>query len=146
MSKATDDVLREEMSNDYDFGDQRGRKNPYAALATARPSRVIRTTADTVEGQRAEVEAILAAEQQAEDEQIAALADRYALLIQWSDAEHTYCVTLPEWAGDVDQPVARGATREEAAQHGRDVLLQLVARVEELGTPLPLPFLYAAAD
>jgi len=34
---------------------------------------------------------------------------RYSILIEWSDEDHAYLVTLPEWAGSVLMPVTHGA-------------------------------------
>lgn len=44
---------------------------------------------------------------------------RYSMLIQWSNEDHAYLVTLPEWEGRVLGPVTHGNTYEEALEHGR---------------------------
>ena len=62
---------------------------------------------------------------------------RYSMLIQWSNADNAFLVTLPEWEGRVFNPVAHGDTYEEAAQSGRIALEQLVSIAEEHGEPLP---------
>src|SRR5450432_2240532 len=46
----------------------------------------------------------------------------YFILIQWSDEDHVYLVTLPEWEGHTNIPTTHGATYEEALQHGQEVL------------------------
>ena len=33
---------------------------------------------------------------------------RYSMLIEWSDEDQAYLVTLPEWAGRVIMPVTHG--------------------------------------
>jgi predicted RNase H-like HicB family nuclease/uncharacterized protein YuzE len=56
----------------------------------------------------------------------------YSLLIQWSDEDQAYVVTLPEWSGTVLQPVTHGATYAEAAENAQEVLDMLV---KEAGQP-----------
>jgi predicted RNase H-like HicB family nuclease len=63
----------------------------------------------------------------------------YAMHIQWSDADEAFVVTLPEWEGRVFNPVTHGATYEEAARHGLEVLKGIVATAEDHGDPLPEP-------
>lgn len=59
---------------------------------------------------------------------------RYSMLIQWSDEDEAYIVSLPEFG-----PYARthGSTYEEAAKNGREVLELLVESCLEDGEPLP---------
>ena len=67
----------------------------------------------------------------------------YSMLIQWSEADHAYLVTLPEWAGRVFGPVTHGDTYEEAVSNGREVLALLVEVAREDGQPLPTPHVFA---
>jgi predicted RNase H-like HicB family nuclease len=62
----------------------------------------------------------------------------YRMVIDWSDADQAYVVTLPEFA-DVSQPCTHGSTYEEAARSGREVLELLVAELQARGKPLPVP-------
>jgi antitoxin HicB len=55
------------------------------------------------------------------------------MLIQWSDEDRAYIVTLPEFGG----PKTHGRTYEEAAKHGREVLELLVESCLDHGEPLP---------
>jgi predicted RNase H-like HicB family nuclease len=55
------------------------------------------------------------------------------MLIQWSDEDQVYIVTLPEFGG----PKTHGETYEEAAKNGREVLELLVESCLEHGEPLP---------
>jgi predicted RNase H-like HicB family nuclease len=64
---------------------------------------------------------------------------RYTMLIQWSDQDGAYVVSLPEWEGRVFNPVTHGATYEEAARNGLEVLEGIVAIANEHGWPLPEP-------
>src|SRR4051794_38541250 len=114
------------MCDNCDFGQQRGRRNPHAARYAAQEPLVIRTSAETEAGRTAEVVGVLEAAQRVEQDASADATARYALLIQWSESERAYLVTLPEWRGQSDQPVARGSTREEAARHGNEALRALV--------------------
>jgi predicted RNase H-like HicB family nuclease len=55
------------------------------------------------------------------------------MLIQWSDEDQAYIVTLPEFGG----PKTHGDTYEEAAKNGREVLEMLIESSLERGEPLP---------
>lgn len=61
---------------------------------------------------------------------------QYSMLIQWSDEDHSYVVSFPEFNRG---PMTHGATYEEAAQNGREVLEMLVTHYQERGLPLPAP-------
>ena len=73
------------------------------------------------------------------------MTDHYAILIEWSDEDQTYVVTLPEWAERVYQPVTDGATYEEAARKGAAVLATLVEQAGQYGESLPEPRVYSPA-
>jgi predicted RNase H-like HicB family nuclease len=73
------------------------------------------------------------------------MTDHYAILIEWSEEDQTYVVTLPEWAERVFQPVTDGATYEEAARKGAAVIATLVEQAGLYGEPLPAPRVYAPA-
>lgn len=62
---------------------------------------------------------------------------RYTMVIQWSPGDDAYVVSLPEWEGRVLNPVTHGATYEEAAKHGLEVLEGIMAVSLEEGQPLP---------
>jgi len=64
--------------------------------------------------------------------------DRYSLIIQWSDEDECFVVTLPEFT-DVMQPATHGDTYEEAAKNGRELLETLIEIYKEDGKPLPQP-------
>jgi antitoxin HicB len=71
---------------------------------------------------------------------------RYSMLIEWSDEDHAYLVTLPEWAGWVNTPTTHGATYEDAVRHGHEVLDDLIAIHRERGELLPEPQVHASAS
>jgi len=58
------------------------------------------------------------------------------MLIQWSDEDGAYVVTLPEFG-----PFSKthGATYEEAAKNGREVLELLLEAYQAEGRALPIP-------
>ena len=65
---------------------------------------------------------------------------RYSMVIEWSDEDQVYVVSLPEW-GDLVH--THGATYEEALQRGRELIEGLVAARQERGEPLPRPRVFA---
>jgi predicted RNase H-like HicB family nuclease len=62
-----------------------------------------------------------------------------SILIQWSEANQCYVVTLPEFAGSVMQPCSDGATYAEAACHGQEAIESLVELFQEQSKELPQP-------
>jgi antitoxin HicB len=72
----------------------------------------------------------------------------YKMLIEWSDADRAYLVTLPEWADyngfHNSMPVTHGKTYSEAAQRGQEVLEMFIESAIRNGEPLPPPMTYAA--
>jgi predicted RNase H-like HicB family nuclease len=69
---------------------------------------------------------------------------RYSMLIQWSDEDQAFLVTLPEWKDRVLGPVTHGDTCEEALEHGKDALETLIASTRKHSEPLPAPQTFAA--
>ena len=59
---------------------------------------------------------------------------RYTVIIQWSDEDGCYVVSLPEWGRGCK---THGSTYEEAARNAREVLELLMEN--EGGKPAPLP-------
>lgn len=60
---------------------------------------------------------------------------RYSMEIRWSDEDQAFIVTLPEFLGCK----THGATYEEAAKNGREVMELLVETYQAEGRPLPEP-------
>ncbi|HVB75581.1 MAG TPA: type II toxin-antitoxin system HicB family antitoxin [Ktedonobacteraceae bacterium] len=67
----------------------------------------------------------------------------YSMVIEWSDEDQAYLVTLPEWANSVLMPATHGSTYSEALQRGLEVLEMLVNEATKSGEPLPPPKVYA---
>ena len=64
----------------------------------------------------------------------------YALLIEWSDEDGAYIVSFPEWEEQQDLiSHTHGATYEEAARKGAEVLELLVRSARADRDPLPTP-------
>lgn len=67
---------------------------------------------------------------------------QYSMLIEWSEEDQAYLVTLPEWKGRVIMPVTHGSSYKKAAKKGQQVLKLLIDCAEKDGEPLPLPDVY----
>jgi predicted RNase H-like HicB family nuclease/antitoxin (DNA-binding transcriptional repressor) of toxin-antitoxin stability system len=63
------------------------------------------------------------------------LIPRYSMIIQWSDEDQVYVVTLPEFGGCK----THGETYEEAAIKGEEALVSLMEAHLADGKPLPEP-------
>ena len=63
------------------------------------------------------------------------MSHRYSMIIQWSDEDLAYVVTLPEFG----RCRTHGDTYESAAKSGREVLDLLIESAKEEGQPLPPP-------
>ena len=50
----------------------------------------------------------------------------YSMLIEWSEEDQAYLVTLPEWSDRVMMPATHGSTYNQAVQHGQEVLEMLM--------------------
>jgi antitoxin HicB len=61
-----------------------------------------------------------------------AKANRYSVIIQWSEEDQAFVVTLPEWGCHT-----HGGTYEEAAKNAREVLEMLIETEQEGGRDLP---------
>ena len=68
----------------------------------------------------------------------------YSILIEWSDEDQAYLVTLSEWADRVLMPVIHGNTYRKAVAHGEEVLELLVNDALNNGESLPPPKTHAA--
>lgn len=70
------------------------------------------------------------------------------MLIQWSDADQAFLVTLPEWQDRVFGPVTHARTYEEAVRNGREALELLIESAIEHreALPAPQPWMASARD
>jgi predicted RNase H-like HicB family nuclease len=63
----------------------------------------------------------------------------YSMLIQWSDEDHTYLVTLPEFSDQLTD----GKTYKKAVKQGMDLLETFIDIYKEDGKPLPAPNIFS---
>lgn len=70
----------------------------------------------------------------------------YSMLIEWSEEDQAYLVTVPEWADRVLMPVTHGDTYDEAVQRGQEALKMLIDGATAENRPLPTAKLFAAAE
>lgn len=73
---------------------------------------------------------------------MSAAEPRYSIVIQWSDEDQVYVVSLPEW-GDLMH--THGETYEEALQRGRELIDLLIASRRANGEALPEPRVFATS-
>jgi predicted RNase H-like HicB family nuclease len=64
------------------------------------------------------------------------MISRYTILIQWSQEDQCYVVSLPEW-GECCH--THGDTYEEALANAQDVLELLISSAQDHNDPLPEP-------
>lgn len=67
----------------------------------------------------------------------------YSMLVQWSEDDQAYLVTLPEWEGRVFNPITHGDSYEHAVEQGHEALAALVAAARQRNEPLPEPRIIA---
>lgn len=66
---------------------------------------------------------------------------RYSLVIEWSDEDEAYVVTVPELPGCM----THGATHAEAVQQGEDAIATWLAAARAHGDPVPAPRTFAGS-
>jgi predicted RNase H-like HicB family nuclease len=64
---------------------------------------------------------------------------RYTMLIEWSDEDQAYIVTVPELPGCR----THGATYEEAVKQGQDAIESWIEAARAWGDPIPAPRVFA---
>ena len=68
---------------------------------------------------------------------------KYSMLIQWSDEDQVFIVSLPEFGPHCK---THGSTYEETAKMGQECLETIVDAYQHWGTPLPEPAKYADSE
>ncbi|MEH2383364.1 MAG: type II toxin-antitoxin system HicB family antitoxin [Nostoc sp.] len=63
---------------------------------------------------------------------------KYTIVIQWSETDHCYVVSLPEFT-DIMQPCTHGETYEDTLKNAQEVLEMLIESSLADGEPLPEP-------
>jgi predicted RNase H-like HicB family nuclease len=65
--------------------------------------------------------------------------NQYSMLIQWSDEDQLFLVTIPEFTDRVIMPCTHGKTREEAIHNGEEVIEMYLEAWEAEGESIPHP-------
>jgi antitoxin HicB len=65
--------------------------------------------------------------------------NQYSMLVQWSEDDQLFLVTIPEFAERVFMPCTHGKTRAEAISNGEDVVAMYLEAWEAEGEPIPQP-------
>ncbi|HEY7983157.1 MAG TPA: type II toxin-antitoxin system HicB family antitoxin [Ktedonobacterales bacterium] len=63
----------------------------------------------------------------------------YSMLIQWSDEDQVYVVTLPEWEASGHACRTHGASYVEAAARGEEMLRFVLDAARQDGDRIPAP-------
>lgn len=67
------------------------------------------------------------------------MKNNYSMVIQWSEIDQIFVVTIPEFVGRVMMPCTEGNTHEEAVQSGLEVIETFLEIWTEEGQPIPEP-------
>ncbi|MGH2514862.1 MAG: type II toxin-antitoxin system HicB family antitoxin [Ktedonobacterales bacterium] len=70
---------------------------------------------------------------------------RYSMVIQWSDEDQVYVVSLPEWEAIGHIGHVHGKTYAEAVRQGEELIENLVEWAKQDGSPVPEPRIFSAA-
>ncbi|NES85114.1 MAG: type II toxin-antitoxin system HicB family antitoxin [Moorea sp. SIO2B7] len=63
----------------------------------------------------------------------------YSMIIQWSEEDQLFLVTIPEFAAQVVMPCTHGKTREEAIHNGEEVREMYLEAWQIEGKSIPEP-------
>ena len=64
---------------------------------------------------------------------------RYSMIVQWSDEDQLFLITIPEFADRVIMPCTHGKNREEAIHNGEEVIEMYLEAWQAEGEPVPEP-------
>lgn len=62
---------------------------------------------------------------------------KYSMVIQWSDKDRLFLVTIPEFVERVVMPCTHGKTREEAIRNGEEVIKMYLEAWQSEGKSIP---------
>lgn len=65
--------------------------------------------------------------------------NRYSMIIQWSEDDQLFLVTIPEFVELVVMPCTHGKTREEAIRNGEEVIEMYLEAWQTEGESIPAP-------
>ena len=61
------------------------------------------------------------------------------MILQWSDEDQLFLVTIPEFSDLVVMPCTHGKTREEAIHNGEEVIAMYLEAWQAESEPIPEP-------
>ncbi|KYC42942.1 hypothetical protein WA1_12585 [Scytonema hofmannii PCC 7110] len=64
---------------------------------------------------------------------------RYSMVVQWSEEDRLFLVTIPEFADRVVMPCTHGETREAAIRNGEEVIEMYLEAWQAEGESIPEP-------
>ena len=70
---------------------------------------------------------------------------QYSMIIQWSDRDKLFLVTIPEFEDRVVMPCTYGRTREEAIRNAEEVIEMYLEAWQAEGEAIPKPSLLQIA-
>ncbi|MEM7758446.1 MAG: type II toxin-antitoxin system HicB family antitoxin [Cyanobacteria bacterium P01_G01_bin.67] len=65
--------------------------------------------------------------------------NQYSMIIQWSDEDQLFLVTIPEFSDRVIMPCTHGKTRQEATLNGEEVIEMYLDAWQAEGEAIPKP-------
>ena len=65
--------------------------------------------------------------------------NRYSTIVQWSDQDRLFLVTIPEFADRAILPCTHGETREAAIRNAEEAIEMYLEAWEEECSPIPEP-------
>ena len=65
--------------------------------------------------------------------------NQYSMIIQWSDEDRLFLVTIPEFGDRVMMPCTHGKTRQEAIINGEEVIEMYIEAWATEGEIIPQP-------
>lgn len=66
--------------------------------------------------------------------------NRYSMILQWSNEDELFLVTIPEFSDRVIMPCTHGKTREEAICRGEEVIEMYLEAWKAENEPIPEPY------
>ncbi len=63
----------------------------------------------------------------------------YSMIVQWSEEDELFLVTIPEFANLVVMPCTHGKTRQEAISNGEEVIEMYLEAWKTEGETIPKP-------
>jgi predicted RNase H-like HicB family nuclease len=65
--------------------------------------------------------------------------NQYSMVIEWSNEDQMFLVTIPEFTDDVVMPCTHGESRQEAIQWGEEVIEMYLEAWQQEGRVIPEP-------